>query len=208
MADGVDWGASAKRRVILDRARERFLKVGFAKAAMEQVARAAQVSTATLYAHFPSKTDLFHEVLLDSAEEFSGMMRELSLDGGRPCERIQTFTRGYARFLAARNVRAVLRLIAAERARIPAAAEAVYERGKREVGGPIMAALEAMRAGGRLEVDDPAAAVGQLMGMIEHPLFMSAMMLGDDHRTERSPDDIADEAVRTFMARYGVKAAT
>lgn len=203
MADGYDEAFDDKRRLILDAARNRFLKDGFTKAAMEKVARAAQISTATLYAHFPSKTELFHHVILDSAEDFAGTMRSVQLDNGPPCERIQAFTRGYARFLADPFVRAVLRLTAAERDRIPDAARDVYERGKREVGGPLIAALEAMSAEGDLRIVSAHHAAGQLMGMIEHPLFMSAMMLGDRHEIERDVDEIADEAVRTFMARYG-----
>ena len=205
MADGYDEASGDKRRVILDAARDRFLKDGFTKAAMEKVARAAQISTATLYAHFPSKTELFHNVILDSAEDFAGTMRAVRLDGGRPCERIQAFTRGYARFLADPFVRAVLRLTAAERDRIPDAARDVYERGKREVGGPLIAALEAMSAEGELKVASAHQAAGQLMGMIEHPLLLSALMLGDGHQIQRDVDHIADEAVRTFMARYGTQ---
>lgn len=207
MADGYDEAPEDKRRLILDAARERFLKDGFTKAAMEKVARAAQISTATLYAHFPSKTELFHHVILDTAEDFAGTMRSVRLDNGRPCERIQSFTRGYARFLADPFVRAVLRLTAAERDRIPDAARDVYERGKREVGGPLISALEAMSQVGELKVASAHQAAGQLMGMIEHPLFMSAMMLGDQHQIERDVDHIADEAVRTFMARYGTQSA-
>lgn len=206
MADGTDDAPDEKRRVILNVARDRFLKDGFTKAAMEKVARGAQISTATLYAHFPSKTELFHHVMLDTAEEFSGTMRALRLDLGRPHERIQAFAYGYARFLADPFVRAVLRLTAAERDRIPDAARDVYERGKREVGAPCIALVETLAADGYLKVEDPATAVGQLMGMIEQPLFMSAMMLGDDHRTDRTPEQIADDALCTFLARFSRRA--
>lgn len=202
MADGYDEEADEKRRLILDKARERFLKDGFNKAAMGQIAKQAQISTATLYLHFPSKADLFHYVILDTSEDFVGVMRAIRLDSGLACERVRIFTRGYAHFLADPFVRAVLRLIAAERDRIPQAARDVYERGKREVGAPLISALVALSQEGGLVVEDPAAAAGQLMGMIEHPFFMSAMMLGDTHELDRSIEQIADDAVRTFLARY------
>jgi len=202
MPDGFDEEADDKRRLILDRARACFLKEGFNRAPMGHIAKAAQISTATLYLHFPSKSELFHHVILDTAEDFAGIMRAVRMDHGLPCERVRTFTRGYARFLADPFVRAVLRLIAGERDRIPQAARDVYERGRREVGAPLIAALEALTEEGGLVVDDPASAAGQLMGMIEHPLFMSAMMLGDTHRLERDVEAVADEAVRTFLARY------
>lgn len=203
MTDAYDGADGDKRRVILDVARNRFLTDGYVAAAMERVAREAGISTATLYSHFPSKTDLFEAVILDSTEAFAGQMRAVRLDQGRSCERVRAFTRAYARFLADPHVRAVLRLIAAERHRIPMSARQVYERGKREVGAPLMAELRALTDAGELRIADPAAATGQLMGMIEHPLFMSALMLGDDIEVERPVDEIADEAVRTFIARYG-----
>lgn len=202
MADGYDEEADEKRRLILNKARVRFLKEGFNKAAMGHIAKSAQISTATLYLHFPSKSVLFHHVILDTAEDFVSVMRAVRIDEGLPYERVRVFSRGYARFLADPFVRAVLRLIAAERDRIPQAARDVYARGKREVGGPLMAALVELTEQGGLSVEDPAAAAGQLMGMIEHAYFMSAMMLGDEHQLDRSIEDVADDAVRTFLARY------
>lgn len=205
MADGYDEEADEKRRLILDKARERFLKDGFNKAAMGQIAKQAQISTATLYLHFPSKADLFHYVILDTSEDFVGVMRAIRIDSGPAHERVRIFTHGYAHFLADPFVRAVLRLIAAERDRIPQAAHDVYERGKREVGAPLIAALTALSEEGGLSVEDPASAAGQLMGMIEHPLFMSAMMLGDAHELDRNIEQIVDDAVRTFLARYATR---
>jgi AcrR family transcriptional regulator len=202
MTDDLTAELDDKRRLILDKAREAFLRDGFNKAAMGQIARAAQVSTATLYIHFPSKSALFHHMILDTAEDFVGIMRAVRLDTGLPCERVRAFTRGYAQFLADPFVRAVLRLMAAERDRIPQAAQDIYDRGKREVGAPLITVLADLTAEGGLSVPDPATAAGQLMGMIEHPLFMTAMMLGDTHRPDRDIEQIADDAVRTFLARY------
>ena len=204
MADGVDIELGDKRRLILNSARAEFLKVGFSKAAMGQVARSARLSTATLYLHFPSKIELFHDVILDTAEDFAGMMRRVPLDGASANIRVSSFTLGYARFLADPFVRGVLRLVAAERDRIPEAARDVYNRGRREVGGRLMTALEELHARNELRIETPSSAAGQLMGMIEHPLFMSAMMLGDDHRLEREIDHIAREATLTFLARYRI----
>lgn len=205
MTDDLTADLDDKRRLILDKAREAFLRDGFNKAAMGQIARAAQVSTATPYIHFPSKSVLFHHMILDTAEDFVGIMRAVRFDTGLPCERVRAFTRGYAQFLADPFVRAVLRLIAAERNRIPKAVHMVYERGRIEVAAPLIAALTDLTAEGGLAVPDPAWATGQLMGMIEHPLFMTAMLLGDTHRPDRDIEEIADDAVRTFLARYAPK---
>ncbi|MBL4863790.1 MAG: helix-turn-helix transcriptional regulator, partial [Rhodobiaceae bacterium] len=48
-----------KRRSIMEVARAEFQDCGFTLAAMAEIARKADVSTATLYKHFGSKEELF-----------------------------------------------------------------------------------------------------------------------------------------------------
>ena len=54
-----DIGDSAKRRQILDGARQVFLTQGFDAASMMDIAKAAGVSKGTLYVYFKDKDDLF-----------------------------------------------------------------------------------------------------------------------------------------------------
>lgn len=50
---------AGRRRRILDAAVATFMRFGFRKTSMEEVARAAQISRQGLYLHFPTKEDLF-----------------------------------------------------------------------------------------------------------------------------------------------------
>ncbi|HEY0708311.1 MAG TPA: helix-turn-helix domain-containing protein [Polyangia bacterium] len=52
-----------RRRAILDAAVTVFIRFGFRKTSMEEVARAAQVSRQGLYLHFSTKEDLFREAV-------------------------------------------------------------------------------------------------------------------------------------------------
>ena len=52
-----------RRRRLLDVALATFLRFGFRKTSMEEVARAAGLSRQGLYLHFPTKDDLFGEVV-------------------------------------------------------------------------------------------------------------------------------------------------
>jgi AcrR family transcriptional regulator len=52
-----------RRRRLLDVALAAFLRFGFRKTSMEEVARAAGMSRQGLYLHFPTKDDLFGEVV-------------------------------------------------------------------------------------------------------------------------------------------------
>src|SRR5271154_2403787 len=54
---------SAKRRQIVDGAREVFLAQGFDAASMNDIARAAGVSKGTLYVYFGNKEELFEAIV-------------------------------------------------------------------------------------------------------------------------------------------------
>src|SRR5260370_22292090 len=54
---------SAKRRQIVEGARQVFLSAGFDGASMNDIARAAGVSKGTLYAYFTSKDELFEAII-------------------------------------------------------------------------------------------------------------------------------------------------
>lgn len=73
--------AAVKRVAVLAAARDRFATDGFERASMERIAHDAQVSTATLYRHFPSKIDLFQAVLAQSVVAFE---TELAAAAERP----------------------------------------------------------------------------------------------------------------------------
>ena len=59
---------SARRRVILDAARECILKFGYAKSSLEDIAKQADVSRPLIYRKFKSKEEIFGAVLEDLFE--------------------------------------------------------------------------------------------------------------------------------------------
>ena len=90
----------------------------------------------------------------------------------------------------------------AERPRFREVAMRFFDRGKSDFGGVLMQALRDMDAAGELRVTHPSWAAGQLMGMIEHPVFFMPLVTGDEVLPVRDPDQIAADAVETFLARY------
>ena len=61
---------AARQRAILEAARQRFLRFGPRKTTMDEVAREAGCSRATLYAHFANKEDLYARLLRADWETF------------------------------------------------------------------------------------------------------------------------------------------
>lgn len=63
-----------KARQILDAALRLFLAKGFDLVSTDQIAQEAGVSKATVYAYFPSKEELFSEVILSQCAEFTALL--------------------------------------------------------------------------------------------------------------------------------------
>ena len=62
-ASPAEQAESAKRRQIMEGAREMFLAQGFDGASMGEIARSAGVSKGTLYVYFVSKEQLFQAIV-------------------------------------------------------------------------------------------------------------------------------------------------
>lgn len=178
---------------------------GYAATRIEPIARAAAVSTATLYSYFPSKTDLFAAVIANAAEDFSEQMKGVRCDEGDARTRLTRFAAAYAGFMGDPFVRSVFRLVMAERPRFRDVAMGFFERGRNDFGLPLMEALTDLAANGDLRFDKASWAAGQLMGMIEHPVFFMPLVTGDEVQAARPPESIAADAVETFLARYGTR---
>ncbi len=194
-----------RRAAIIRQARRWFMTNGYAATRIEPIAREACVSTATLYAYFPSKAELFDAVIADASKDFSRQMQCVQAASGPARERLTYFMTAYVKFMGDPFVRSVFRLVMAERPRFRDVAMGFFERGRTNFGGPLMATLRELDASGELKIDKPSWAAGQLMGMIEHPVFFMPLVTGDEVQTARTPEQIVADAVETFLARYATQ---
>jgi AcrR family transcriptional regulator len=192
-----------RRELILTTARRRFTTEGYASTRMEAVAREAAVSTATLYAYFPGKAELFAATIEDAAEDFSRKMSRVRAASGPAREQLLIFAEAYGGFMADPFVRSVFRLVMAERPRFRDTAMKFFEKGRTDFGAVLMAALVRLAETGELSMPKASWAAGQLMGMVEHPVFFMPLVTGDEVTARRSVRQIAEDAVETFLARYG-----
>lgn len=193
-----------KREAILKHARRAFTTEGYAGARIEPIARDAGVSTATIYALFDGKEELFAAVIEDAAVDFIRLMGDVRTTGGPARERLMGFATTYAAFMADPFIRAVFRLVMAERRRFQEVALKFFDRGKADFGKVLIDALNEMVETGEIRVQRASWAAGQLMGMIEHPVFFMPLVTGDEVMPVRAVNQIATDAVETFLARYGV----
>lgn len=194
----------AKRQIILRYARAAFISEGYAGARIEPIAREAGVSTATLYALFAGKSELFSAVIDDAAEQFSRQMANVRALEGDARTQLTSFAEAYAGFMGDGFVRSVFRLVMAERPRFEATARRFFEKGRTEFGATLIGILkDHLARGGLKDVEKPSWAAGELMGMIEHPVFFVPLVTGDEVRAGRTNAQVVAHVVDTFMARYG-----
>jgi AcrR family transcriptional regulator len=66
----------ARRRLILDAARELFSKKDFRSVTVREIAKSAGVSIGTIYNYYANHTDLFLDVFLKSAEEIEQILNK------------------------------------------------------------------------------------------------------------------------------------
>lgn len=197
--------AEHKRSEIVAAARVQFLREGYRDAGMEVVARAANVSTATLYAYFPGKADLFKVVVREAARDMAAPVRESALTGGDARKRLLAFANAYAAFMTLPLTRSMFRLITAERRRFDDVAEYFLQSAREELGGAAILVINDLVKTGEITVEKPSWAAGQLMGMIEHTTLILGLTAGDETLAQRPLTDICADAVETFLARYATR---
>lgn len=194
--------AAHKRAAVLVAAEDSFRKEGFMRTSMETVARKAEVSTATLYRYFPSKESLFDAVASATMDQL-----ELDVEGHLETEdSLRHLARAYAQLLSEPRVRSIFRMVVAECGRDAALAERFYAAVKSRLSDLFVQAITIARDRGELDVVPEADHVaGQLQGMIEHSTLMRGLVIGDDVETKSEADHIADDALKTWLARWAVK---
>jgi len=188
---------------VLEGAREVFLAHGFEGAGVDDIARAAGVSKATLYSYFPDKRLLFMEVArrecIRQAEEAMAVV-----DPDLPARELLRFAAGrMIDFFNSDLSLGIFRMCIAESERFPQFAREFYEAGPLSARSRLADFLAEAAAKGQLEIEDPLFAADQFAELCKSQIFNQRIFGIRDRFTRPELDRIADEAVKTFMARYG-----
>ena len=147
---------SAKRRQIVEGARQVFLSAGFDGASMNDIARAAGVSKGTLYAYFNSKDELFEAIIrgefAQAAERLCTFRRE-----GDAREMLRDFGVRLISRMSEPGTRSLARVVIAAAEKFPHIGRAFYEAGPLYGATRLAAELEHLQKSGALKVPDPRA---------------------------------------------------
>lgn len=204
--------AAEKRADILDAATRAFLKDGYDRTTLEQIAKGADVSTGTLFKHFPTKAALFGAIMArvwdnePTLEPKPAPKREpVGPAPGDPRRCLAWIGADYARLLRAPSTVPLFRVVIAEAPRFPELGRELYERGKAPYLARLRVYLEAEIAAGALaiEPDQIATAEREFLGMINDQIFWPRLLIVDMEVSDADVEKAVASAVETFLKRYG-----
>ena len=193
--------AEEKRAAILAAALTLFVERGYDGTSLARVAEAAAVSTATLFKRFPTKADLFEAIVRDFWRDEGGASAPPA--SGEPVVGLRVLMHRYAALLRRDGMVGLHRMVVAEAPRFPELARIQFGLGKEPFFDEVRRYVEAERDRGTLRIDDPVMAVTQLQGMVSNFVLWPKLLLASWDPTPAEVAAAVDEAVRTFLARYG-----
>jgi TetR/AcrR family transcriptional regulator, mexJK operon transcriptional repressor len=188
---------------VLDGARKIFLRDGFERAAVDDIAREAGVSKATIYAYFPDKQLMFLEVARAECLRQTEAA-EAAIDPSLPVRAALTIAaERIAEFQMSEYGQRMFRIVVGEGERFPGLGQQFHETGPGLIHGRLVHHLRHQVVEGRLKIDDLDLAAEQFVqlckaGVQERLLFGMADMI-----TPEAVNRSVRGAVDMFLARYG-----
>ncbi|QHF52298.1 TetR/AcrR family transcriptional regulator [Pseudomonas sp. S49] len=190
-----------KREAIIQAAIAEFRAHGFEITSMDKIAATAGVSKRTVYNHFPSKEELFAEILNQlwariSAEQSVTYNRDQPLR-----EQLRQMLQAKVQLMADENFLTLARVAIAATIHSPERAQNMIERmGEREEGLTVW--IRAAQADGRLKTVDPEFAAHQVQGLLKTFGFWPQMSMGRAALDADMQNTVAESALEMFLACY------
>jgi AcrR family transcriptional regulator len=165
----------AKRRAILDVAREVFQAEGYAAASMSEIAARVGGSKGTLYNYFRSKEELFSAFLTGTCQRLEETFFDPlpPIGEGKPVrESLIDLGVSLMEFLQTPDVVAMHRLVTAEIGRFPEIGPIFYEAGPKRGGRRFGDYFQQAIAAGRFPPDDPYMLGQRLKDLVMSDVYL------------------------------------
>jgi TetR/AcrR family transcriptional repressor of mexJK operon len=174
---------------------------------MDAVSAGARISKQTLYRSYSSKDALFAAVVRDWVDRGHDAMRphlQVLLDAPEVRDGLFRMARSLQTGILSVPVLNMRKLVAAEAGRFPEVAAEYLERSWQRNQQLLSAALQELAARGVLHIADPQVAAEQFTWLaIAAPLNRLTLQGGVQPEGDEYLESIADEAVATFLSRFG-----
>lgn len=193
---------NAKRRQIVEGARAVFLQQGFDAASMNDIARAAGVSKATLYVYFQNKDQLFEAIC---GEECGTQAECVFHFDHRDHDVERTLTRlgiDFVTSVCRPEKASSARTVIAIAERMPDIGKAYYETGPARGIALLSDYLKSQVEHGVLVIEDCEVAAAQLLEAFGATLFKPVMFNFGKPPTQERIHYVVGIAVQAFLAAY------
>lgn len=193
----------AKRQAIIEAATQAFQELGFERTSMSEICARVGGSKATLYNYFPSKEELFFEIVFLSTEaEFEAVHRSIDPSTENMAESLRNFGESLLTFLYSPQVQAQRHLAVSESGR-SGLSSIVYERGVLRTQKLVSEFLQEAMNLGKLRQADSVVATRHLQSLLESELLERFLfqLLGEVSAEEIKA--VTARAIDVFMAAYG-----
>ena len=190
-----------KREAIIQAAIAEFRDNGFEITSMDKIAATAGVSKRTVYNHFPSKEELFAEILNQLWTRISAE-QSVTYRPDQPLrDQLRQMLQAKVQMMADENFLTLARVAIAAAIHSPERAQNMVERmGEREEALTVW--IRAAQADGRLKPVDPEFAAHQVQGLLKTFGFWPQMSLGQPPLDADMQNTVAESALEMFLAHY------
>jgi AcrR family transcriptional regulator len=203
MPDASDIKKGRKFDQVIEGARSVFLRDGFEGASVDEIAREAGVSKATLYAYFSDKRLLFSEVARLECNRQANEALDV-IDINAPVhEALKSAATSLVSFFLTDFGLQVFRICVSESYRFPELGQQFYESGPMLLRERMHKVLKPYLDRGELKIDDMALASAQFAELCKSDLFVRRLCGVTHEFTEKEIARVVDGVVEMFLARYG-----
>lgn len=190
-----------KHAAIIRAAQDNFLANGYTRAGMANIARDADVSTATLYKHFSSKEQLFSAVVKHVAHatgDYSGLIEK----GDTAREVLYRLCRAYLATQFENHANALMRIVIAEVPGAPALANEMYELLGSRRNESLLVVINEMIRMGLLKPHDSAFGVRLGSGILKE-IFVWPALFDATYTLPPDTDEKIHRCIDAYLALYG-----
>ncbi|WP_426136578.1 TetR/AcrR family transcriptional regulator [Pseudomonas sp. PWP3-1b2] len=195
-----------KREAIVAAAIAEFRANGFEVTSMDKIAATAGVSKRTVYNHFPSKEELFAEIL-NQLWASSVAQLDVSYASDRPLrDQLRGLLQAKMQMMSDVNFLDLARVAIAATIHSPERAQDMVNRlSKREEGFTLW--VRAAQEDGRLSCANPAFAAHQIQSLLKAFAFWPQITLGQPTLDAAAQADVVESAIDLFLAGYEISTA-
>lgn len=193
--------AERKLCQILEGARAVFREQGFGGASVDDIARRAGISKATMYRYFPDKAAIYAEVLRRDCQRQAMLMEtcaaRLPLE-----EQLMEHARRYLHLIVSPFMQDVFRAAVAESGRTPEFGRDFYASGPDTGRKMVAPVLRAAAERGEIAIEDADFAANQFFALCAAEVFYKSLFGVVDAFPEDELEEKARVAVTTFLRAH------